>query len=490
MKSTAINPLSAKIAITVIAVGTLISIAFVSIQDDTIVAKKKVEQPLKGVDVAYTSYRINAAKASVNVYSTGSKINIPASAFVDSKGKPITGFVDVKYREFHDPADFFVSGIPMTYDSAGVNYQFESAGMLEILASQDGVPVFVNPDKKITVEMASEQMEDKYNIYQFDSVAGNWKFIYKDTAKGLEAPQPLIKAPTELVSGTPVPVTRKMLDAEKEPDLVKPVLMDEKNYQFKVDADLAEFPEIAVYRDVEFEVKEGTPDFNKNFTNAQWSDIKLEKNDGGSFVMTLVKERESHTFKVNPVFDMASFETAFETYSSLLTERRNKEELEQNAADSVHLLRGRWRSFKQLFAKDHSILEKACIATINTIQRVFVISGFGIWNSDCPACLPKGENFAANYVDSATGKKLEIKTLYLVEKGRNAMFAITSYSRLYYDPGKENILWAVTSDNKLAIFKNERFKELKKEDDQCTIRMTIVDKHIIREADVKKSLQF
>ncbi|MCW3082747.1 MAG: hypothetical protein JWP12_113 [Bacteroidetes bacterium] len=491
MKSTAINKLNAKIAITVIAVGTLISIAFVkspSVQNDTIVAKKKVEQPLKGVDVAYTSYKINAGEASVNVYSTGSKINIPAGAFVDSKGKPVTGMVDVKYREFHDPSDFFVSGIPMTYDSAGVQYHFESAGMLEILASQDGVPVFVNPDKKIIVEMASEQQEDKYNIYRFDSLAGNWKFMYKDRAKGTGESTPAIK--NEMPVASAIPVTRQLLNAEALPDPVKPQLVNKHNFQFNLNVDLAEFPEIDVYKNVLYEVKDQEADFNKSYASITWSDVSLEKNNSGSYLMTLARGMESHTFIVNPVFDEASYNAAFSTYQSLLTERKNKEALTRKTNDSIYRVLDDERKFQAAYAKDYSLQAAARLETQNVVQRVFVINGFGIWNSDCPACLPRGEEFAATYVDSLTGKKLQFKTLYLVEKGRNAMFAITSYSRLYYDPKKENLLWAVTMDNHLAVFKQSRFKDLKEKNDSCTVSMTVIGEHITTAYQVKKILQF
>ena len=40
----------------------------------------------------------------------------------------------MKYREYLDQKDVFLSGIPMNYDSADVRYNFESGGMFEMNA--------------------------------------------------------------------------------------------------------------------------------------------------------------------------------------------------------------------------------------------------------------------------------------------------------------------------------------------------------------------
>ena len=42
----------------------------------------------------------------------------------------------------------------MVYDSAGTKRTFESAGMLDIKGFQNNEPVFINPKKVITIELA------------------------------------------------------------------------------------------------------------------------------------------------------------------------------------------------------------------------------------------------------------------------------------------------------------------------------------------------
>ncbi len=441
----------------------------------------KVNPPLKGVDIPYEIYKVEANTSSVLTYHSGSKILIPKNAFVDKDGNLISGSVDVKYREFHNPSDFFISGIPMTYDSAGVQYHFESAGMLEILAYQNGEPVFINSQNQIVVEMASKQLSDKYNIYQYDSILGDWEFKYKDNA-GLAVSESNMNMQQKKIRNNELIVVN-------EDKLFEPQKSNINNFRFNVETNPAEFPEMQIYDGVEFEVVDGQKEFNPNYCNFSWTDIEISKKQNSeNYLMTLASGTVSHAFEVQPVFVGAAYEKAFAKYQNLLEQRKIEQRQIQKQKDSIFLLYAIERDAQVLFAKNRSKNETEISSTQNVILRTFNISGFGIWNSDCPGALPKGAQFAANYVDS-TGKKIEFKTIYLVEKGRNAMFAITAYSRLYYDPSKKNILWAVTSDNKIAIFKEDDFKNIKVANDKANIQMKIIDKQITKAYEVKNILE-
>src|ERR1051325_11732391 len=62
--------------------------------------------PLEKVQVTPSQYSMNAAEGTTITYKTGSVVKIPAQAFVDKKGKPVSGKVDITYRELKDPIDF------------------------------------------------------------------------------------------------------------------------------------------------------------------------------------------------------------------------------------------------------------------------------------------------------------------------------------------------------------------------------------------------
>jgi hypothetical protein len=158
---------------------------------------KFVNPPMKDVQIPFERFLIDSRKSAVISSASGSKIIVPANSFVDMLGKAVEGKVEVKYREFRDPVDFFLSGIPMAYDSAGNRYQLESAGMLEITANQNGIPVRIASDKKIEIQMASDYEGSQYNLYELDTVGRNWVYKGKDKIEKTDK----VKMP-KLVDGT------------------------------------------------------------------------------------------------------------------------------------------------------------------------------------------------------------------------------------------------------------------------------------------------
>ncbi|MCU0433738.1 MAG: hypothetical protein MUC87_09825 [Bacteroidia bacterium] len=134
-----------------------------------------IRRPISGTDVARNYYTFNVEKGASFSYPSGTNIRIPANAFVDKNGKPVSGEVTLGYREFRDAADIVVSGIPMKYDSAGQTADFESAGMFELVASSAGNEVKVAPGKNITMQFALTKPESSYNFYKLDENQG-WVF--------------------------------------------------------------------------------------------------------------------------------------------------------------------------------------------------------------------------------------------------------------------------------------------------------------------------
>lgn len=84
-----------------------------------------ISPPVASADIPNAVYVLNAQSDSTIQYPSGSKIHVPANAFLDKNGKVVTGKVDLRYREFKKASDVFVAGIPMTYDSAGEQFHFE-----------------------------------------------------------------------------------------------------------------------------------------------------------------------------------------------------------------------------------------------------------------------------------------------------------------------------------------------------------------------------
>lgn len=135
-----------------------------------------VQPVLPELDIAYTPYSIDAEKGGDIFIKSGTKITIPADAFIDKEGNLVKGKVEIKYREFHEMTDILLSGIPMAYDSAGVKSVFQTAGMFEFRANQGENDLKINPERSINVQLASFTTGDQFNFYKLDEETGNWNF--------------------------------------------------------------------------------------------------------------------------------------------------------------------------------------------------------------------------------------------------------------------------------------------------------------------------
>lgn len=140
---------------------------------------KNVKPPITGVDVPSVKYSINSNIENTLIYSSGTRLRIPANAFQFPDGRPVTGEVQFSYREFRDPLDILVSGIPMSYDSAGVSGTFESAGMFELNAFANGSPLVLAPEKKIDVNFVTTSKDTSFSFYAYNDSTANWDYQSK-----------------------------------------------------------------------------------------------------------------------------------------------------------------------------------------------------------------------------------------------------------------------------------------------------------------------
>lgn len=135
-----------------------------------------VKPPVKGMDIYPDVFTYSAMTGSQLEYGSGTKISIPPMAFEDANGSPVTGNVDITYREFRDPVDILLSGIPMKYDSAGTTGDFESAGMFEINASQNGTEVYLRNNQQVAIDFAVVDTASTFNFYRLDEQNG-WQYL-------------------------------------------------------------------------------------------------------------------------------------------------------------------------------------------------------------------------------------------------------------------------------------------------------------------------
>ncbi|MBI3512093.1 MAG: hypothetical protein HY064_15655 [Bacteroidetes bacterium] len=143
-----------------------------------------VKEPIPGLNVVKNIYSENALTGGTIEYPSGTKIIIPENAFVDANGNTVKGDVTIDYREFRDPVDIMLSGIPMNYDSAGKKGHFVSAGMFEMNASVDGKEIFLASGKNVQMQFAVVDTARNFNFYRLDEKNG---WTYQENTGSVES---------------------------------------------------------------------------------------------------------------------------------------------------------------------------------------------------------------------------------------------------------------------------------------------------------------
>jgi len=379
--------------------------------------------------------KIDANKGGVYEHKTGSRIVIPQSAFVDDKGALIEGDVDIRYREFHDYVDFFLSGIPMTYDSAGVTYTLESAGMMEVYAEQAGKRVRMAPGKDLNVELVSYinvpdvNVPPAYNIYKLDEEAKNWVFTDVDKIQIME---------DDLVNLDPNdPTTPAKQDLRKELKRIKKLK----------ESELARIENTIPPPAQGTDYDNALAIFNSKMS--EYEALKAERDAKLAAEKAALEARmAAERLAANAKFDeaLATLQAAGNTHGSSDLIMRKK------------------------------------------IVNRFRATSFGVWNCDRP--LPPDIQLLSAKFKTDKGQKLDNMTAYIVDKSLNTVnrFLATDEAYMSFNRNSQHILWVVTEDNKIAVFRNEDFKQIPEGEKDFTFVLKETGKAIENEADVREVL--
>jgi hypothetical protein len=407
-----------------------------------------VQPPLPGKETAYTIYRISAKNGGVIQHGTGSSITIPANAFKHVTGEKVSDSINIKYREFHTPLDIFLSGVPMDYDSAGVKRTLESAGMLEIRATDNGKDLVLNEQTPLDVNMATSSLDPRFNLYELDTVNKNWVYKGKDKVQ-------------ESVQKTISPKGNKVQTDMVKSNTVRPVMANPKKYSFTIRRDKNEFPELAAYDNVIFEVLDET--FNPKFHKIQWKKISLHNSDvQGNYIVKLQKADTTISVNVKPVFELDDYEAAMQKFQEQANlSMKAQEAKEQQTEKAVNQVNKELQSYNK---KD--ILQAAFgMAGISVGIRNFSVRTLGYHNIDFP--MPPIVSYAYKILNNSAQKSTIPQTgsaytsIFLAVKGKNTVFRFSKGEPVRLDPDKKNLMWTVTTDNRIAFFRIDDYRKLK-----------------------------
>ncbi len=411
--------------------------------------------PLPELDLPYQKFEIDPSQPNVLFSKYGAKINVPANAFLGKDGNIIKGKVQLSFREFYNPLDFYLAGIPMGYNHNGVEKVLESGGMVELIAKSSTNELFVNPNSKINVDLYSWTKSKDFNLYDLDKTNGKWIEKGKDSISS----SILNDENNALPSIPPLPkvATRASF-----------TIIDETN----------NYPEIEEYKNVHFE----PIDISKcKISDAQEMKVKPLKN--GIFEVTSIIKFGTFR-KENKCECYLAFEAGKDYNNALLIYQKKYAKLINERKVVSDKIKFEWdkyydvvNAYRKLQIKELSGEEK--------IIRTLSINNFGFVNCDLPINFPTGGEINPNYVDE-NGKSIALSNVVLVEKNTNALFRYKA--NVKYNPKNDNMLWGLTNDKKIAFIKNADFVSLRKSTSKQKVRMHIHNEKVNTYEDIMKVL--
>lgn len=340
--------------------GIILSVALIAFITFTLIMRheysmpefsggKFINPPVPSADVPYLSRTINANKGGVITYKSGSKIFIPPNAFLDSTGNVINGKVIVQYREFNDPFDIYLAGIPMNVAVNRRTYTMESASMCEINATYKGRAVQVNPDSPVSIFQSSYTTSTAFDRYYLDTIQKRWIYKGKDN---------------------PINTNEFDLDREnrsyyasKPVRPIKPRKADPYQPRFTVSVDVKHFPEMAGFKDVIFEIDKDENRFKDEDTYVVWDDIKIKKGPKtGTYAMTFTSELSGKKaeYVVWPVFEGASYDQAMKLYNKKMAQYEKglaaRKQKEQERRDAMAAKERRIDSINKAIEKRNRVI--------------------------------------------------------------------------------------------------------------------------------------
>lgn len=472
-----------------------------------------INPPIDDVQPAFVNFEINAQSGGEILYASGSKLVIPRQAFRNDRGENIRGEVDIRFRELIDYVDFFLTGVPMTYDSAGMRYHFESAGMLEIYAEQDGQPVYLAPGKNIEVVLFSEILVDDlnvtpaFNVYKLDTAARKWSYYGPDQIEFLDdisydQNDPLAETKANLLTQLKnIDQKEKAALAELEATIpvpvkpLRPFPNDPNITTFEFPTDIPNSQVAALYEGTVWQLSPNNAPFDENMlVEYQWDLESIEKINNQEYEIVLTKPDYTLRILAAPTLigedyqkALKQYEVDQQAYEKALAERENKLALQRDAINA-------WAADERetAIANYEKTVEETTFVNTSpssvfrrkVINR-FTVNSLGIWNCDRPLQPDKKEVMLQ--LKDQKGNVYQNITAFVVDKTHNTIYRYYAGEEqpLPLEESSENLLWVVTEDQKVALL-----RAVRPDEETSEMILTLIDEVLANEADVRRVLAF
>lgn len=379
----------------------------------------------------------------------GSRVHIPENAFVlKEDGTPVEGTIDLEFTEYSNRGEIIASDIPMYYiEDDGTQETFESAGMFEIRATQDGKELALADGKEIKVELATD-VDGPFNFWQLNEGGSNWEL--KDT-DCRPIPNPYIDEQEDQI---------ERLEALVQPKPKKPVKYNKGDQLF--DIRLIGFSDdyLREMNGVMWKYSGTDPKLNPvniGAFNAEYKLVYLEPTEQPFLEYTLTFETsDKKELKIDAV----------PIYQGKLLDRKNKEMAEIIARTSEAS-----KKIKEI--SDQLKREKELL-------RVFNVDELGVYNYDQYYNDPSVSHFKADF-SLEGGGSIEGMTFYLLPTDRRIVvkYYEGSFEKFSINPAVKNRLIAIDKNNQVYYLSSRdlRKMQIEKKEEGTTLKFRL-KKHI------------
>ncbi len=232
----------------------------------------------------------------------GTELNLPLEAFVDKNGDKISEDVKITYKEIRSAAEIIALNIDMKYDSAGVSYNFQTAGMFDINAFVNGEKVFLEDGKEISITY-DLKTDENYNFYRYDEE--NW--IYKNSYEELEIPKTKKRAPKNL--------GLKPSKLNIDEDLI-----------MEIDINYNHIDEIKIYSDIiwKYAGAKTNNEVMKLMQRGIFKPALSKTSEKGKYTLSFKKGKKNHNLFVSPVFSGKAFKKAMNNFNASNVSSQNQ----------------------------------------------------------------------------------------------------------------------------------------------------------------------
>ena len=380
-------------------------------------------------DLAFNVYSIDPQKGGNIVLGTGTEIRIPANSLLAKENSP----VEMRVREFQNKEEAFIAGIPM---DEGQSNAFESAGMIEIRAEQNGQTVQINPEKPLDVSLALYKNPTDFQFWYLDEKEKKWskhdalfsKEDLKDNKKELKKVEITLKKVNEKID-----VCVEKLEQVAQPETNNSLIPTLGSRKLQIDFDEKDFPELKGYKDIEFEYVTYNEEVAKVLKSQVWNAVSLKK--AGDYVALFSNSKGSQSVKVRPVLKgktLQEVENQLKEANEFRESEFKRLTLEKESLQKRAL---------QLQAKYEGMIEDmqldlnnayaqgienrknrfATETVMNQATADFQVTRFGLYNCDKPIPYPPSRNEYFIYAD-ANDNELNPESVYVFDLKKDCRY--------------------------------------------------------------------